>query len=161
MSADLNVKGRTYLPLPRIECLGSTAPVKGRKYPVPENHQLTAEPLRTAPSEIGTPASGQIHILGAEWLHPEPPEIIAGRDAHHFRVEPSRRSRKSTAYKVDLCRTVLRDRLWAERFPTRDELPHGEYLKMAKHALKSDLRTRDLPLDRMRKTIMRAGYRER
>jgi hypothetical protein len=62
---------------------------------------------------------------------------------------------------VDLCRTVLRDRLWAERFPTRDELPHGEYLKMAKHALKSDLRTRDLPLDRMRKTIMRAGYRER
>jgi hypothetical protein len=112
---------------------------------VPENHQFTAEPLTTAPSEIGTPASGQIHILGAEWLHPEPPEIIAGRDAHHFRVEPSRRSRKSTAYKVDLCRTVLRDHLWAERFPTRDELPHGEYLKMAKHALKSDRGTFSAP----------------
>jgi len=40
-------------------------------------------------------------------------------------------------------------------------LPPREYLKKAKGALKSDPRTRDLPLDRMRKTIMRGGYRER
>jgi hypothetical protein len=128
---------------------------------VPKLHQLTAEPLTTTPSEIGTPAVAQMHVLGAESLELGPPEIIAGRDAHHFKVEPSRRSRKSTAYRVDLCRTVLRDRLWPERFPTRDELPHREYLNKAKRALKSDQRTWDLPLDRMRKTIMRAGYRER
>jgi hypothetical protein len=122
---------------------------------------LSAEPLMTATPQIGTPAVGQIHVLRAEPLHTEPPEIVERRGVHRLHVQPSRRTRKSTAYMVDRCRTVLRERLWPERFPTREELPHRHYLKMAKHALKSDPRTRNLPLDRMRKTIMRAGYRER
>jgi hypothetical protein len=143
-------------------------------------HQLKAAPMRalsrakftielirpplalvTASPQIGTPAVGQIHVLRAEPLHTEPPEIVERRGVHRLHVQPSRRTRKSTAYMVDRCRTVLRERLWPERFPTREELPHRHYLKMAKHALKSDPRTRNLPLDRMRKTIMRAGYRER
>ncbi len=101
---------------------------------------LTAEPLHAGAPEIGAPRLGQVHVL------------------HTIRM-PSKRPR--TAYMVELCRTVLRGRLWPEHFPTREELPHREYLKKAKGALKSDPRTRDLPLDRMRKTIMRAGYRER
>ena len=105
---------------------------------------FTADPLNVGAPEIGAPRLGQVHVLQAE-----PPTIGM----------PSRRPR--TAYMVELCRTVLRERLWPEHFPTREELPHREYLRAANRALNDDPRTWHLSLDRMRKTIMRAGYRER
>jgi hypothetical protein len=109
---------------------------------------LTAEPLNLGAPEIGAPRLGQVHVLQAE-------PFAAG-----YQLKAAR-TRKRMAYMVELCRTVLRERLWLERFPTREELPHREYLKKAKRVLKSDPRTKDLPVDRMRKTLMRAGYRER
>jgi hypothetical protein len=122
---------------------------------------LTAEPLTIAPPEIGVPSLGQIHGLRAEPLETKLPEIVESRGVHHLHIASLRRTRKSRAYLVELCRTVLRERLWPERFPPREELPHCKYLSRAKRVLKSDPRTKDLPLERMRKTIMRAGYRER
>jgi len=101
---------------------------------------LTAEPLNAGAPEIDAPRLGQVHVLQAIGM-------------------PFKRSR--AARMMQLCRTVLRERLWPEHFPTREELPHREYLRMAKRALKNDPRTWHLSLERMRKTIMRAGYRER
>jgi hypothetical protein len=50
---------------------------------------------------------------------------------------------------------------WAQGFPKPGEMKKREFLKIAKSALQSDPRTRRLPLDKMRKTILRAGYQER
>jgi hypothetical protein len=77
-------------------------------------HQLKAAPMRalsrakftielirpplalvTASPQIGTPAVGQIHVLRAEPLHTEPPEIVERRGVHRLHVQPSRRTRKS------------------------------------------------------------------
>jgi hypothetical protein len=124
---------------------------------------LTAEPLNVGATEIGAPSLGQVHILQAKSLTTKRAEIGGEPppDPGVHRLKAARWPPKRTAYRVELCRIVLRERLWPRRFPSREELPHREYLKIAKHALKTDPRTRDLPLDRMRKTIMRAGYRER
>ena len=123
---------------------------------------LTAEPLNVGVPEIGAPSLGQVHILQAKSLTTERAEIGGEPppDPGVHRLKAARWTPKRTAYRVELCRIVLRERLWPEHFPTREELPHREYLKEAKRALKTDPRTRDLRLDRMRKSIMRAGYRE-
>jgi hypothetical protein len=123
---------------------------------------LTAEPLNVRAPEIGAPSLGQVHTLQAKSLRTKRAELGGEPppDPGVHRLKAARWTPKRMAYKVEPCRIVLRERLWPRRFPTPEELPHREYLKMAKHALKTDPRTRDLPLDSMRKTIMRAGYRE-
>jgi hypothetical protein len=68
------------------------------------------------------------------------------------------------SHKVKLVRAVLQEQVpgWRERFPAPEELPHAEYLRIAERVLEKDPRTRDwLAQGNKRKTIMRAGYRER
>ena len=96
---------------------------------------LTAESLNVGVTEIGAPSLGQVDILQAKSLTME----IAGEPppdpgVHHLKA--ARWTPKRTAYRVELCRIVLRERLWPEHFPTREELPHREYLKMARTYLK-------------------------
>ena len=72
-----------------------------------------------------------MHILQAKSLTTKPAEMREEPppDPGVHRLKAHTETRKRLPYMVELCRTVLRERLWPEHFPTQEELPHREYFE--------------------------------
>jgi hypothetical protein len=101
-------------------------------------HHLHAEPLTIAPPQLGTPRLGQVHHLHAEPLTTKPPELGGepppGPGVHRLTAAPPRRTRKRDSPRIDLIRTVLRQRVpeCSDHFPTVEEMPNRRLQKRLK-----------------------------
>jgi hypothetical protein len=104
----------------------------------PRKRHPTAESFTTGAPEIGTP---QMRVF----------KLVEITNKPH---------RQRKAYRIEECRAALLNYSpWGGRIPTRDELPNRQYLKVARHVIWTDPKTKRLLRDssdtRLNKTLKR------